>query len=136
MSTNTKPDIAALQTELWRMAEQILTPGSRSKKFFNDCAAALDERQADALYAEIEAEQRHGRQKYGDAPDDYAHDDNNSEAIWAACIEDHNLRGLAATPMERRQHLVKVAGLAISAIQSLDRKRAALTQGKKSERLD
>jgi len=74
------------------------------------------------LAAEIQKEQEHGRQKYGSGPADFAHDDRNSDAAWANCIADHNQRALHSTPMERRQHLVKVAGLAVSAIESFDRK--------------
>lgn len=99
----------------------------------------LDQAQRDTervpLYREIEAEQRHGREKYGRGPEDFAHDNNNADDLWYSCIKDHNARAMSATPMERRQHLVKVAGLAISAIQSYDRKakkaldQAALTRG-------
>lgn len=78
-----------------------------------------------SLIAEIIAEQRHGRSKYGRGPDDLAHDDGHLERVWHECIDDHNRRAFHGTPMERRQSLVKVAGLAISAIQAFDRKRAA-----------
>lgn len=71
---------------------------------------------------EIQTEQNHGRQKYGRGPDDFEHDDRNNDGVWYACIEDHNNRAVIATPMERRQHLLKVAGLAVSAIESIDRK--------------
>lgn len=72
---------------------------------------------------EIQAEQDHGREKYGGSMNDYAHDDATPDEGWHACIEDHNKRGRYSTPMERRQHLVKIAGLAISAIESFDRKK-------------
>lgn len=74
---------------------------------------------------EIQEEQNAGRQKYGRGPDDFEHDDSHKPHVWHACIEDHNKRAFYATPMERRQHLVKVAGLAVSAIESFDRKAAA-----------
>lgn len=72
---------------------------------------------------EIQAEQCHGREKYGNGPDDIAHDDRTPESLWHDCIQDHNNRAREATPMECRQHLVKIAGLAVSAIESFDRKR-------------
>jgi hypothetical protein len=70
---------------------------------------------------EIQAEQDHGREKYGSGPDDFAKDDANTVDDWFHCIEDHNRRALVATPMERRQHLIKLAGLAVSAIETIDR---------------
>jgi hypothetical protein len=73
---------------------------------------------------EIQAEQEHGRQKYGSGPNDLAHDDAHSPDVWFYLIGDHNRRSLGTTPMERRAHLIKLAGLAVSAIESLDRKRA------------
>lgn len=76
----------------------------------------------DKLVSEIESEQEHGRSKYGTGPNDYGHDDSVSEIQWCRYIWDHNHRAFQATPMDRRQHLVKVAGLAISAIESIDRK--------------
>jgi hypothetical protein len=76
-----------------------------------------------AIIAEqIQAEQEHGRTKYGAGPNDFSHDDNNDDSIWCRCIADHNQRAFEATPMERRQHLIKVAGLAVSAIEAFDRK--------------
>lgn len=71
---------------------------------------------------EIQAEQDHGRQKYGGDPNNVAHDDVHLPGDWHEFIEDHNRRGRHATPMERRQHLIKVAGLAVSAIEAFDRK--------------
>jgi len=75
------------------------------------------------LKLQIEAEQAHGREKYGGDPKNLAHDDNLLWRVWHECIADHNHRAELATPMERRQHLVKVAGLAISAIEAFDRNR-------------
>lgn len=69
---------------------------------------------------QIQAEQDHGRQKYGGGG--LAKDDANSERDWASYIADHNQRALCTTPQERRQHLVKVAGLAVSAIEAMDRR--------------
>lgn len=82
-----------------------------------------------SLAAEIRAEQDHGRSKYGRGPSDFEHDDRTPEGNWHHYIADHNTRASLATPMERRQHLVKVAGLAISAIEASDRSR-----GKRTER--
>lgn len=71
---------------------------------------------------EIQAEQNHGRQKYGNGPHDLAHDDATPDDVWHSCIDDHNQRAWNSTPMERRQHLIKVAGLAVSAVEAFDRK--------------
>lgn len=75
-----------------------------------------------SIAKEIQAEQEHGRTKYGSGPDDFAHDDAHAESDWHLYIADHNERAKAATPMERRQYLIKVAGLAVSAIEAFDRK--------------
>lgn len=72
--------------------------------------------EATGVLAEILTEQQHGRQKYGGHPDNTALDDSHTEDEWASYIADHNERARITTPMERRQHLVKVAGLALSAI--------------------
>jgi len=72
---------------------------------------------------EIQAEQDHGRQKYGGHKDNLAHDSKRLPSDWYYCIADHNKRAIMATPMERRQHLIKVAGLAVSAIEEFDRSR-------------
>jgi len=74
------------------------------------------------IICEIQREQEHGRTKYGSGPNDLAHDDAMPDEMWHRCIDDHNLRADKSTPMERRQHLIKVAGLAVSAIESFDRK--------------
>lgn len=75
------------------------------------------------LAREIQDAQNHGRQKYGNGPDDFAHDDAHENGTWYKCIEDHNARSMETFPMDRREHLVKLAGLAVSAIESFDRKR-------------
>ncbi len=106
------------------MAAQILTAKSEGKAFFNAVADALEQfGSKTGLIEEIQAEQDHGRSKYGFGPNDFAHDDSQPDNVWHRCIADHNERAKQGTPMERRQHLVKVAGLAISAIESFDRKR-------------
>jgi hypothetical protein len=74
------------------------------------------------ISTQIQVEQNHGRKKYGSGPRDFAHDDRHPDSVWHQCIADHNKRASLATPLERRQHLIKVAGLAISAIESFDRK--------------
>jgi hypothetical protein len=74
------------------------------------------------IAAEIQAEQNHGREKYGTGPNDFAHDDAVPDKIWHGCIDNHNARAFHATPMERRQHLIKLAGLAVSAVEAFDRK--------------
>jgi hypothetical protein len=76
------------------------------------------------LAAEIQSEQNHGRQKYGGSYDNFEHDASHTVQDWHDYIADHNERALIAwaTPLERRQHLVKVAGLAASAIEAFDGK--------------
>lgn len=76
----------------------------------------------DRISKEIQSEQNHGRSKYGNGPDDFAHDDKHDYRDWHIFIADLNVRASITTPMERRQYLVKVAGLAVSAIESFDRK--------------
>jgi hypothetical protein len=73
------------------------------------------------LANEVRAEQDHGRAKYGKGPDDYAHDDSHSPQDWARFIRDHAERARDTTPFESRQYFIKVAGLALSAVQSFDR---------------
>lgn len=77
------------------------------------------------IAAEIQAEQDHGRIKYGGDPNSTAKDDLNTPEQWASFIKDHNERALLYETLmqERRQHLVKVAGLAVSAIEAIDRAR-------------
>lgn len=73
------------------------------------------------IASQIQNEQNHGRTKYGRGPDDFEHDDMHSDSDWFEMIESHNLAARFETPMERRQRLIKVAGLAVSAIESIDR---------------
>lgn len=80
-----------------------------------------------SISSEIQAEQNHGRQKYGKGHDDFEHDDQHSIGDWTSMISAHNALAKHSTPMEARQHLVKVAGLAISAIESFDRKRMSVS---------
>lgn len=75
----------------------------------------------DKIAAEIQAEQNHGRSKYGRGPDDFDHDENMPWPCWHACIGEHNRIASNSNPMDRRQHLIKVAGLAVSAIEAFDR---------------
>ncbi len=74
-----------------------------------------------AIAQQIQDEQDHGREKYGGDSRSFAKDDANTEMQWWDWIDDHNSRCLVSTPMERRQHLIKVAGLAVSAIEAFDR---------------
>lgn len=71
---------------------------------------------------EIQAEQDHGRSKYGKGPKDYAHDAEHADDDWHDFIDNHNEDARHELPMERRQRLVKVAGLAVSAIEVFDRR--------------
>jgi len=75
------------------------------------------------IAAEIQAEQDHGRAKYGRGPDDIEHDDSHSEDEWHMYIAEHNDRARLLTPVSRRQRLIAVAGLAVSAIEASDRQR-------------
>lgn len=72
---------------------------------------------------QIQAEQRRGRQKFGRGPNDFAHDDSHRVNDWDEYIRNHTARLFSSTPLEWRQRLVKIAGLAVSAIESFDRKR-------------
>lgn len=74
------------------------------------------------IAAEIQNEQSHGRAKYGKSPDDLAHDDSVSDAVWYRCLNDHNERAFESLPMDRRAHLIKLAGLAVSAVEAIDRR--------------
>lgn len=69
------------------------------------------------LIEEIQQAQDHVRQKYGNGPDD-----PTADFVWHEFIRDHNEQADLATPMERREHLVKIAGLACSAVEAFDRK--------------
>lgn len=71
---------------------------------------------------QIQEEQNHGRQKYGRGPFDFEHDDSHLDFMWIGWIREHLERAEHGTPMEYRQHLIKAAGLAVSAIEALDRK--------------
>ena len=86
-----------------------------------------------ALFKEVVAEQRHGREKHGRGPDDLSHDDWHSDEAWHEFIAEHNHRARNATPMERRQHLIKAAGLCLSAVEAFDRSRQALDAAKEGE---
>jgi len=74
------------------------------------------------LADEIQAEQDHGRRKYGKGIGDFEHDDAHDDDTWHTLIDDHNQRASLSAPMDRRQQLVKVAGLAVSAIEAFDRR--------------
>lgn len=74
------------------------------------------------IAAEIQAEQDHGRSKHGRGPNDFEHDDRHYDESWHDFIADHNVRACLASPMERRQHLIKIAGLAVSAVEAFDRR--------------
>ena len=75
------------------------------------------------IASQIQAEQNHGRQKYGGRPDNYRHDDSHEMEHWNDFIAGHVERLDHDGPEEWRQRLIKIAGLAVSAIESFDRKR-------------
>lgn len=68
---------------------------------------------------QIQAEQDHGREKYGRGNPN--HDDAHSLEEWVHFARDHAERAKSNTPQESRQHLIKAAGLLVSAIESFDR---------------
>ncbi len=78
------------------------------------------------LNEEIESEQRHGRQKYGGDENNYEHDDGHSLAEWLETISLRIEVARDGTPMEARQELVKIAGLAKSAVESFDRNKSRI----------
>ena len=81
------------------------------------------------IFAEIEAELNYQDERWGHAPDDKL----NSPNDWVSYISHHATRWFsggfapykAATVDTFRTQMVKVAALAISAIKSIDRQRAA-----------
>lgn len=75
------------------------------------------------LSEEIQAEQNHGRTKYGLGPNDFAQDDATPDIKWTDYMRRHLDYAEQALPMERRQQLIKIAGLCVSAVESFDRKR-------------
>jgi hypothetical protein len=87
------------------------------------------------LAAEIQAEQDYGRQKYGRRADNFAHDDAHTPQEWASFVVEMARRAAHETPIEYRQRMVKVAGLACSAIEAFDRtERRERLRGAKVER--
>lgn len=80
------------------------------------------------LVEQISAEQRRGRAKYGLDENDLAHDDRHTPAEWTKFICGHAVRGERAGAMgglhaarRARERFLKVAVLAISAVQAIDR---------------
>ena len=74
-----------------------------------------------AITQQIQDAQDHGREKYGGNSTSCTHDDATPTLRWHSYIDDHNKRAFHATSMDRRAHLIKVAGLAVSAIEAFDR---------------
>lgn len=79
----------------------------------------------EAIATEIQAEQERGRAKYGNGPHDTKHDDGHMPVEWVEFIRAHNEKHLrlvmSPKPELRRAELVKIAGLAVSAIEAFDR---------------
>lgn len=67
---------------------------------------------------EISAERQHQQQKWGDA-----FDDNNTVNDWGTYIGIYLARAttMQATKLEQREALVKVATLAVAAVETFDR---------------
>lgn len=77
----------------------------------------------DKISNEIQTEQDHGRQKYGGDCLNVAHDDQHLVEDWIGYINDKLVQAsVAPGPNEYRQRMVQAAGLAVSAIESFDRK--------------
>lgn len=75
-----------------------------------------------AIAIQIQDEQDHGREKYGGDSKSFAKDDANHPWDWHDWITDHSERAATARcAPDRRRHLIKVAGLAVSAIEAFDR---------------
>ncbi len=75
-----------------------------------------------SVESEIIAQQKHGRQKYGGGENNLEHDDRHSVEDWLDMIQDHVHRARCGTPLESRQFLINIAGLAKSGAESFDRK--------------
>lgn len=74
---------------------------------------------------QIQDAQNHGRAKHGSGENDFAHDDSHAPERWHDFIADHNQRAADSTPTDRRQHLIKTAGLCVSAIEAYDRQQGS-----------
>lgn len=81
------------------------------------------------LNAQAQTEQNHGRQKYGKGPDDFEHDDRHTAEEWIAFINDKLAQAIISPgPMEYRQRMIQVLGLAASAVEAFDRKNRSVVQ--------
>jgi hypothetical protein len=80
------------------------------------------------LWDEIIAEADHGRQKYAGSATNFDHDDRHTLGDWRTFIEnkagDLDVFPDGAEGMDTRHKFVQIAGLAISAIQSFDRRQS------------
>lgn len=79
----------------------------------------------DNIYTEIKAERAYQDNRWGKN-----FDDNNSIYNWAAFITNYATNGLTGNPLHAtrvafRKNMVKVAALAVAAIESIDRTEAA-----------
>ena len=82
---------------------------------------------------QITIEQRRGRQKYGNSQNDFAYDDSHTYGEWQEKIIDHaETLNCFARSQGFRHELVKIAALAVSAIEAFDR-RAKRTEKKSRE---
>lgn len=80
---------------------------------------------SEKVMGEIIEEQEHGREKYGGDAMSVAHDDLHTDGEWTEMIRSHLIRAEISPPMERRQYLIKLAGLAKSAVEAFDRRSKA-----------
>ncbi len=69
------------------------------------------------IYSEIQTERNQQDVRYGGAE----HDDTHSKDDWASFIQEHNDRAFNETGADRRYELIRVAALAVAAIESHDR---------------
>lgn len=90
-----------------------------------------------AIYAEIEQEREYQNERWGTDTDDT----KNTPWMWAAYIAQYATRWMRGKfmPLDRedtmsfRACMVKVAGLAVAAVESIDRQLAAGEQGGSGE---
>lgn len=76
------------------------------------------------LAYEIQLEQNHGRSKYGKGEDDCEHDDMHDESDWLNFMHSKLREAEFCTPQDYRHKMIQVAGFAVSAIESMERKAA------------
>jgi hypothetical protein len=74
------------------------------------------------ILREVEDQQKRYRVEEGRRPDDTDGEDSLSPTDWYNAIFKRNEHAAIGLPADRRTELVKVAALAVSAIEALDRR--------------